>query len=130
VKYTNLKKKILEENCLQILYKFYPKVKGCVDYVDVGSPLSVEYYLQREKGGLYKLNCVPSLYVDFKETQHISFDTPIEGLYFTGEDLAGGGVISAQGTGFITALRVAGLKGSLLFGAYLFRTLLQYLFLR
>jgi len=128
-KYQSLKK-ILEEQCLESLYRFYPKVKGYVDYVDVGSPLSVEYYLQREKGGLYKLDCSPSQFIDGEETKHLRFDTPIEGLYMTGEDVSGGGIISVQLTGLLTSLKVAGVKDSLVFGAYCFRTLLQYLFLR
>jgi len=127
-KYQSLKN-ILEEKCLESLYRFYPKVKGCVDYVDVGSPLSAEYYFQREKGGLYKLNYSPSQYIDWEVAKHLRFGTPIEGLYMTGEDLMTGGIINAQATGLLTSLKVAGVKGSLVFGTYCFRTLLQYLFL-
>jgi len=123
-------KKKWEDKCLEGLYRFFPQVKGLVDFVDIGTPLSIEYYLKKPEGGAVGLDQSPAQYVDWNIVKHLNIATPIQGLYMTGQDVLTCSIGFSQIAGLLTALRVAGVRGSFLFIAYCYRVFLQYLFLR
>ena len=99
-------KKEWEERLLNGLYKYYPKCKGKVDYVELASPVSNQYYLGRPDS--YGLEPSPSKFVDPGMVSLHPKDQEIPGLFHTGQDLLTAGVFGALMSGFITAHAVLG----------------------
>ena len=97
-------KKGLEEKLLRALYRHYPKTRGKVEYVNIGTPLTNVYYLNRPDS--YGLEHTPAHYsgaLDLMRPQ-----TGIPGLYATGQDIGTVGVVGALNGGILTAHAVLG----------------------
>ena len=97
-------KRILEEG----LYHYYPQTKGTVDYVDVASPLTFNYYINSLQGEAYGLDNKPSR---FSLDDWLRPITHINNLYLTGQDISTLGVTGAMMAGVITAHSVLGYGG-------------------
>eukprot|EP00009_Paramoeba_aestuarina_P002331 CAMPEP_0201522318 /NCGR_PEP_ID=MMETSP0161_2-20130828/16913_1 /ASSEMBLY_ACC=CAM_ASM_000251 /TAXON_ID=180227 /ORGANISM="Neoparamoeba aestuarina, Strain SoJaBio B1-5/56/2" /LENGTH=541 /DNA_ID=CAMNT_0047921129 /DNA_START=202 /DNA_END=1827 /DNA_ORIENTATION=+ len=101
-------KKGWENRCLELLYRFFPKVKGHIEVVDVSTPLTIEYYLNEPKGGAVGLNPSPERYSDWELVKDLDIVTPINNLFMTGQDTLVCGQPCVQIAGLITALRILG----------------------
>jgi len=118
-------KKIWEEKCLNILYKYYPKIKDYIEVVDISTPLSIQYYLNEPNGGACGLDITPHRFVDNKLIELLDIKTKINGLYLTDTLICGQPVV--QMSGLVTAIRVLGLSGTTIFLLDAIRAGLQYL---
>lgn len=106
--YTQLKEK-WKKKSLETLWRFYPQLKGKEDFIDVSTPLSIEHYLKVPEGGAVGLEPTPERYSgDGDLLEKLDIVTPIPKLYMTGQDTLICGVVLAQASGIISAMRIIG----------------------
>ena len=118
-----------QQRCLDLLFRFYPKLQGKVELVDVSTPLSIEYYLREPKGGAVGLDQSPDRFTNWKVVEHLDMQTRVSGLWLTGQDTLLCGQPIVQIAGILTALRLSGVIGAARFVAMAIRTALQTLLL-
>ena len=80
----------------------FPHLEDKMDYIDVGSPLSNRYYLSSQRGEVYgvdhdMLRFSPLTQIELRP------ETPISGLYLTGQDILTCGFSGALHAGLLTA---------------------------
>jgi phytoene dehydrogenase-like protein/NAD(P)H-flavin reductase len=78
-----------------------------VDYCEVSTPLTMEYFTNRESGSMYGFKQTPGYY------RNSIFDvkTPVKGLYLSGTDVCSAGVTGAMMGGVAAASAVNGPLG-------------------
>lgn len=96
--YLALKEKI-KDRLLTELYRYVPNAAQYLDYVEVSTPLSYETFAKREHGGFMGIEASPARF----EQKWLRAETPIHGLYLTGQDVATDGVIGALVGGVLAA---------------------------
>lgn len=102
-------KKEWESVFLSRLYEIYPKTKGHVRRVEIGTPLTTEHFLAAEKGGSYGLEWTADRFKGKNSATFFHPETEISGLFLTGEASLFGGFCGALVSGVITAVHVLGL---------------------
>lgn len=100
-------KEYFSERLLQHLYKKLPQLEGKIDYFELSTPLSTDFFCNYKKGEIYGLQHAPERF----EQDWLRPKTKIKGLYLTGQDIMSCGVAGAMMGGFSTALSVLGLRG-------------------
>lgn len=105
--YKALKEK-LSQKLLAILFKHRPQLKNQLDYYELSTPLSTEYYQLNVQGEIYGLEHS----VDRFNQLHLHPETPIKNLFLTGADTMTAGVGGAAMSGFITTMRMQGTLGA------------------
>jgi all-trans-retinol 13,14-reductase len=88
--YAALKER-LQERMLAALYRHVPGVEGAVDTCEVSTPLSTQYFTNAWHGESYGLAHTPARFL----ARDLRPDTPIRGLYLTGQDVSTCGVMGA-----------------------------------
>jgi len=86
------------------LYKYYPQTKDCIDYINVGTPLTFNHYINSHKGEIYGLN---NSFDRLKDVS-ISPKTHIENLYLTGQDITTLGFTGGLMGGVLTSNSILG----------------------
>jgi all-trans-retinol 13,14-reductase len=102
--YDNLKKE-LSDRLLECLFKEMPQLREHVDYFELSTPLSTQFFSNYDRGEIYGLD---------HDTKRFNFPwgkptTPIKNLYLTGQDVVSGGVGGALAGGAITTISMLGL---------------------
>lgn len=92
-------KEELSQQLLEHLYKFVPQTKGKIDYYELSTPLTTKHFVNYEHGEIYGVDHTPDR---FTQT-HLRPQTPVKGLYLTGQDIVTAGVGGALYSGIITA---------------------------
>ena len=92
---------------LQALYKHWPKTRGHVAFTSVGTPLSNDFYLGSVRGEVYGLDGCNDRYSSLEALLAQHPQTPIKGLYLTGQDSLSVGVVTALFAGLFTACRIS-----------------------
>ena len=87
---------------LEILYSRLPALRSKIDVAELSTPLSTKHFASYNHGEIYGLRHDP---LRFKQSW-LRVDTPIQGLYLTGQDLVTCGVSGALISGVLTAARV------------------------
>ena len=101
--YEALKEKF-SQRLLEHLYKHFPQLRGQIDYCELSTPLSTDYFCFYSRGEIYGLDHDPSRF-----TQHwLRPQTRIKGLYLTGQDIMSCGVAGAMFGGLVTAQSILG----------------------
>uniref|UniRef100_A0A7S2S4B8 Amine oxidase domain-containing protein n=1 Tax=Mucochytrium quahogii TaxID=96639 RepID=A0A7S2S4B8_9STRA len=118
--YETLKKK-WEDRLVGALLERHPALEGKIDFVDLSTPLSIKYYLNKPGGGAVGLDVTPNRFADETTEDLLDMQTPVDGLWLTGEDSLLCGQPLAQLSGILTAWRISGLGGSLKFLLGIFR---------
>ena len=104
--YDALKAKLTSE-LLETLYRFQPQLRDALDFCELGTPLSTEWFQWNEQGEIYGIDHNVERF-----NQHwIHTETPIKGLYLTGADTVTAGVGGALMAGVMTATRMLGWQG-------------------
>jgi len=98
----------LESKLLKGLYRHFPACKGKVKHVDIATPLTNMYYLNRPDS--YGLEHTPAHYSG--ALTKLRPQTNIPGLFVTGQDVASVGIVGALNGGILTAHALLG------YGAY------------
>lgn len=104
--YEALKEK-LSKRLLQKLYEKMPQLEGKVDYYELSTSLSTDYFCRYKHGEIYGLDHTPQRF----EQDWLKPKTEIPGLYLTGQDVVSCGVVGAMVGGLLTAIQLGGLKG-------------------
>jgi all-trans-retinol 13,14-reductase len=97
----------LTEQLLETLYRHQPQLRGALDFCELGTPLSTEWYQWNEEGEIYGIDHTVQRF----EQHWIHSQTPIKGLYLTGADTVTAGVGGALMAGVLTATRMLGWRG-------------------
>ena len=104
--YDALKEK-WSQRLLEKLYEHFPQVRGKIDYYELSTPLSTDFFCWYEKGEIYGLDHDPSRF----EQKWLKPKTSIDGLYLTGQDVISCGVVGAMIGGLATAVVASGKDG-------------------
>lgn len=94
----------LGADLMAYLYEKLPQLKGRVDYYEVSTPLSTQYFCEWQRGELYGLDHDPQRF----RQDWLAPRTKIPGLWLTGQDILSCGVVGAMMGGLLTATAVAG----------------------
>ncbi|MDF1821624.1 MAG: NAD(P)/FAD-dependent oxidoreductase [Alcanivoracaceae bacterium] len=105
--YDALKEK-WSQRLLERLYEHFPQLRGKIDYYELSTPLSTDFFCWYEKGEIYGLDHDPSRF----EQKWLKPKTTINGLYLTGQDVISCGVVGAMIGGLATAVVVGGKDGA------------------
>lgn len=94
----------LTEHLLATLYQHQPQLRGQLDFCELATPLSTEWFQCNVQGEIYGIEHTVKRF-----DQHwIHSQTPIKGLYLTGADTVTAGVGGALMAGVLTASRMLG----------------------
>ncbi len=99
-------KEELTNNLLDFAEGSIPGLKDMVEYSELSTPLSMEYFTKWAKGSFYGIPVTPKRY----KYKWISPKTPIKNLYMTGSDAAAIGVVGAMMGGLLTTATMNGMK--------------------
>ena len=103
--YNNFKKEIGDRMLDEGLLRFYPELKDKILEVNIGTPLSTQFYFNAFEGESYGLDMNS---YRLTEAMELKPETNIEGLYLTGQDVCVIGVTGAMMGGVLTANVIAG----------------------
>jgi all-trans-retinol 13,14-reductase len=82
-----------------LVEQHYPGFRDLVEYSELSTPLTVEYFDASDRGSIYGIPCIPARF----EQPWIGAKTPIENLYLTGADASSLGIMGAMMGGVKTA---------------------------
>jgi len=103
--YESFKEKLVER-IMQHLYDKLPQLKGKIDYYELSTPLSTEWFSGYKRGELYGLDhTAERLQQDWLTPQ-----TKISGLWLTGQDILTCGVTGAMMSGVLTTTAMVGIR--------------------
>lgn len=95
-------KQQIADRMLDALYRQVPQLRGKVAIAEISTPLTTQHFVGYTKGELYGLDHTPARFrQDFLKPQ-----TPVRGLYLTGQDIVSCGVAGAMFGGVLTAATV------------------------
>lgn len=97
-------KTMFGERLLEYLYDKLPQTRGKVDYYEVSTPLSTNWFGGYRKGELYGLEHSP----ERMRQKWLRPATTIPGLWLTGQDILTCGVTGAMMAGLLTTMRMVG----------------------
>lgn len=104
--YYKLKDKI-SKGMINFVDNRFPGFSKLVDYAELATPLTSEHYTAHPEGAMYGLPATPQRYTQ----DWLKVETPIKGLYMTGTDVSGLGVVCSMLGGFATACFLNGKFG-------------------
>lgn len=96
--YEALKDKLARQ-LLDVVYRHVPQLRGKIDYYELSTPLSTRHCANYSRGEMYGLEPTPARF----RQEFLRPQTPIPGLYLTGQDVATDGVPSALFGGALCA---------------------------
>ncbi|MCS6972179.1 MAG: NAD(P)/FAD-dependent oxidoreductase [Leptospiraceae bacterium] len=99
--YNTLKERI-SQALLRYVEKFFPGFCELVEYQELSTPITTEYFTGHPLGGIYGVPCVPERFLSQK-SPWCNPRTPIENLYLTGADASTPGIAGAM-MGAVAAL--------------------------
>ena len=99
------------ERLLEGLYKQMPQLRGRLDYVELSTPLSTQWFNAYDRGEIYGLDHDLRRF----EQKWLHPVTPVKGLYLTGQDVVTAGVGGALMGGVMTTAAMMGPKAGQVF---------------
>ena len=94
----------LTTRLLEVLTREVPQLVGAIDYYELSTPLSTRHFNAYEEGEIYGLDHTPER---FKVTG-LRPNTPVPGLWLTGQDVCTAGVAGALYGGVLCASAILG----------------------
>jgi len=94
------------ERLMSTLYEFVPQVRGKVDYYEISSPLSTQWFGAYGQGELYGLAHTRQRL----RQKWLRPKTRISGLWLTGQDILTCGVTGAMMSGMLTTMAMVGVR--------------------
>lgn len=95
------------QRLLEHLYEHFPHLRGRIDYYELATPLSTQYFCWYDRGEIYGLDHDPERF----RQQWLKPKTKIDGLWLTGQDVLTCGVVGAAMGGLMTTMAAGGFKG-------------------
>lgn len=105
----DLLKSTMARGLIALVDRTLPGFAHSVRYEEVATPLSIEHYTSHSKGCFYGLPLTPQRLNAGLTTP----ETPIQGLFLTGQDAGFPGIVGATMAGWTSACRILGPKGYL-----------------
>ena len=99
-------KKELGDRLMRHLYDKLPQLEGKVDYFEVSTPLSTNWFSGYQHGELYGLDHTP----ERLQQDWLGPRTRIPGLWLTGQDTLTCGVTGAMMAGMLTTMAIVGMR--------------------
>jgi len=99
-------KEKLGERLMEYLYERLPELRGKVDYYEVSTPLSTNWFGGYQNGELYGLSHTP----ERMRQKWLRPRTSIPGLWLTGQDILTCGVTGAMMAGMLTTTSIVGMR--------------------
>ena len=96
----------LGERLMAVLYQKLPHLRDRVDYYEVSTPLSTEYFCSYGRGELYGIDHDPARF----RQDWLGPRTRIRGLWLTGQDVLTCGVTGAMMAGMLTTTAIVGMR--------------------
>merc|ERR1712032_1297809 len=93
------KKEVWKKAMLELFLKHYPQAEQYIDFLDVGTGLSNNFYLGNYRGACYGLSHSP----ERLSAPQLVPKTPIKNFYITGQDITMSSVVGATSSGYVTA---------------------------
>jgi all-trans-retinol 13,14-reductase len=103
--YEDLKSR-LTERLLAVLYQHMPQLEGRLDFGELATPLSTEWFHLYDRGEIYGLDHDPGRF----QQRWLHPATPVKNLYLTGQDVVTAGVGGALMGGVMTTSALLGLE--------------------
>lgn len=97
----------LTARLMETLYEHMPQLRDALDYVELSTPLSTQWFQWNQEGEIYGIEHT----VDRFKQEWLHPITPIKNLYLTGADVVTAGVGGALMGGVMTTSAMMGLKG-------------------
>jgi all-trans-retinol 13,14-reductase len=94
------------ERLLEHLYERMPQLRGRIDYWEISTPLSMQWFCGYGRGELYGLDHDP----ERLRQGWLRPRTRVPGLWLTGQDVMSCGVSGAMMGGMASAVAVAGMR--------------------
>jgi all-trans-retinol 13,14-reductase len=101
--YEALKARMSDEMLAEI-YRHYPQVKGRIAHHELATPLSFNHFLNRERGDFMSFAQTPQRFAQRWMRAH----APVDGLFFSGQDVAAAGVSGAMVGAMVACSAVLG----------------------
>ena len=105
----DLLKSTMAKGLIALVDRTLPGFADAVRYEEVATPLSIEHYTSHSQGCFYGLPLIPQRFTAGLTTP----ETPIPGLFLTGQDAGFPGIVGATMAGWTSACRILGPKGYL-----------------
>ena len=105
----DLLKSTMAHGLIALVDRTLPGFAQAVRYEEVATPLSIEHYTSHSQGCFYGLPLTPQRLAAGLTTP----ETPIPGLFLTGQDAGFPGIVGATMAGWTSACRILGPKGYL-----------------
>jgi all-trans-retinol 13,14-reductase len=99
-------KEALGSQLMEYLYDRLPQLRGKVDYYEVSTPLSTNWFGGYQRGELYGLAHT----AERLQTELLTPRTKIPGLWLTGQDILTCGVTGAMMAGLMTTTAMVGMR--------------------
>jgi len=99
-------KEALSQKLLNKLFEREPQLRDKLDYYELSTPLSTQFYQKNVSGEIYGLDH----FVERFNKPFLHPQTPVKNLYMTGADIMTAGVGGALMAGVITTMRMLGLR--------------------
>ncbi|GAA3946526.1 NAD(P)/FAD-dependent oxidoreductase [Allohahella marinimesophila] len=99
-------KQDLTDRMLEALYTRLPQLRGNIDYFETSTPLSTDFFCRYSQGEIYGLTHDTQRF----EQSWLRPQTPVKGLWLTGQDALTCGVVGAMIAGVLTAAAALGLR--------------------
>jgi len=96
----------LTERLLAVLYQHMPQLEGRLDFGELATPLSTEWFHLYDRGEIYGLDHDPARF----QQRWLHPATPVKNLYLTGQDVVTAGVGGALMGGVMTTSALLGLE--------------------
>ena len=97
-------KEAWSQKLLAVLYERFPQLEGKIDYYELASPLSTQFFCEYSTGEIYGLDHTNERF----QQSWLRPKTKIKGLYLTGQDTVTCGVMGGAMSGFMTAVAILG----------------------
>lgn len=105
----DLLKSTMAHGLIALVDRTLPGFARSVRYEEVATPLTIEHYTSHSQGCFYGLPLTPQRFTAGLTTP----ETPIPGLFLTGQDAGFPGIVGATMAGWTSACRILGPKGYL-----------------
>ncbi|WP_420592238.1 phytoene desaturase family protein [Bacterioplanoides sp.] len=105
--YEAIKEKF-SQRLLEVLFKRMPQLRDALDYYELSTPLSTDWFQKASKGEIYGLDH----FVDRFKKPFLHPVTPVKNLYMTGADVMTAGVGGALMAGLMTTCAMQGRKAN------------------
>ena len=92
-------KEKLSQRLLEQVYRHVPQVKGKIDYNELSTPLTTRHFANYRYGEIYGLDHTPERF----RLKWLRPQTPVKGLFLTGQDIVTAGFGGALIGGVLTA---------------------------